>query len=233
MSTILFNLNEAPYGNEQAYIALRRADTLSARSGASVNVFRLADPVGCANPYQPFPDDFYSRPSLRKKIVCAGEVALCDRCLDGCGVVDSYLIARTRHSTHARLADWSPRADKDLAFRESPYFSSRSQRKRHFSLFPSLPDLPGRERKMAALRYSSANEELLTLAADPEIFTRHQVPSAFPTGLSSKPSSTNGFGRHWNRSRSLDVEASIDAVIARVPPWPASIDRILAATAGA
>ncbi len=48
MASTLFILNEAPYGSERAYNALRLAGTLAGREGQQVRVFLLADAVGCA-----------------------------------------------------------------------------------------------------------------------------------------------------------------------------------------
>ncbi len=48
MSSILFIFNEAPYGSERAYNALRLAGALSAKEGQHVRIFLLADAVSCA-----------------------------------------------------------------------------------------------------------------------------------------------------------------------------------------
>jgi len=48
MSSTLFILNDAPYGSERAYNALRLAAALAAREGQNVRMFLMADAVGCA-----------------------------------------------------------------------------------------------------------------------------------------------------------------------------------------
>jgi uncharacterized protein involved in oxidation of intracellular sulfur len=43
MTSTLFVLNDAPYGNERAYNALRLAGARSTREGQQVRVFLMAD----------------------------------------------------------------------------------------------------------------------------------------------------------------------------------------------
>ncbi len=45
MTFTLFIVNDAPYGNERAYNALRLADALAAREGLAVRLFLMADAV--------------------------------------------------------------------------------------------------------------------------------------------------------------------------------------------
>ena len=52
MSSILFVVNDAPYGNERAYNALRLAGSLAAKEDVHVRVFLMADAVGCAKDHQ-------------------------------------------------------------------------------------------------------------------------------------------------------------------------------------
>lgn len=48
MSSTLFILNDAPYGNERAYNALRLAAALSGKDDQQVRVFLMADALACA-----------------------------------------------------------------------------------------------------------------------------------------------------------------------------------------
>ncbi len=77
MSSILFILNEAPYGNERAYNALRLAAAVAARDGEQVRLFLLADAVGCARSGQKVPEGYYSVELMLGKIIRKGEVGLC------------------------------------------------------------------------------------------------------------------------------------------------------------
>jgi uncharacterized protein involved in oxidation of intracellular sulfur len=47
--TTLFILNDAPYGSDRTYNALRLAGALAGKDGQHVRVFLMADAVGCAN----------------------------------------------------------------------------------------------------------------------------------------------------------------------------------------
>ncbi len=48
MTTTLFILNDAPYGNERAYNALRLAAALAGKEEQQVRLFLMADAVACA-----------------------------------------------------------------------------------------------------------------------------------------------------------------------------------------
>ncbi|WP_426154359.1 DsrE family protein, partial [Pseudomonas sp. DC3000-4b1] len=48
MSAFLFIINDASYGSERAYNALRLAGSLSARKQAQVRVYLQSDAVSCA-----------------------------------------------------------------------------------------------------------------------------------------------------------------------------------------
>ena len=60
MSSTLFILNDAPYGNERAYNGLRLAGALAGKDGQQVRVFLMADAVGCAKNGQKVPAGYYS-----------------------------------------------------------------------------------------------------------------------------------------------------------------------------
>lgn len=51
----LFVINDAPYGNERPYNALRHAMNLVKREGVEVKVFLVADAVHCARKDQKTP----------------------------------------------------------------------------------------------------------------------------------------------------------------------------------
>lgn len=116
MSSILFILNEAPYGSERAYNALRLAGALSAKEGQHVRIFLLADAVGCAKSGQKVPEGYYSVQLMLGKVLRQGEVALCGTCMDARGLTEVEIIAGARRSTLAQLADWTVEADRVLVF---------------------------------------------------------------------------------------------------------------------
>ncbi len=116
MATVLFIVNEAPYGNERAYNALRLAGAMVAKDGIHVRLFLMADAVGCAKSGQKVPEGYYSVELMLGKVVRKGEVALCGTCMDARGLKDDELIEGARRSTLAQLADWTAEADKVLVF---------------------------------------------------------------------------------------------------------------------
>lgn len=116
MSTTLFILNDAPYGNERVYNGLRLAGALATREDESVRLFLMADAVGCAKGGQKVPEGYYSVQLMLGKVARKGEVGLCGTCMDARGLRDEELIDGARRATLAQLADWTAAADKVLVF---------------------------------------------------------------------------------------------------------------------
>lgn len=73
--TYLFIINDAPYGNERPYNALRLALNLVKRPGVAVRVFMTGDGVLCARKGQKTPDGYYNVERMVKSLARRGEVA--------------------------------------------------------------------------------------------------------------------------------------------------------------
>jgi len=116
MVSTLFILNEAPYGNERAYNAMRLAAALGAKDGQQIRLFLLADAVACAKSGQKVPEGYYNVQLMLGKVLRKGDVALCGTCMDARGLRDDELVEGTRRGTLAQLADWTAEADKVLVF---------------------------------------------------------------------------------------------------------------------
>jgi hypothetical protein len=71
----LFVINEAPYGNERSYNALRLALNIIKRPGVSMRLFLIGDGVFCARRGQKTPDGYYNIERMIKALVNRGEVA--------------------------------------------------------------------------------------------------------------------------------------------------------------
>jgi uncharacterized protein involved in oxidation of intracellular sulfur len=71
----LFIINDAPYGNERPYNALRMALNLVKREGVQVKVSLMADGVFCARKDQKTPEGYYNIERMIKSIAKRGEVA--------------------------------------------------------------------------------------------------------------------------------------------------------------
>jgi uncharacterized protein involved in oxidation of intracellular sulfur len=116
MSTTLFILNDAPYGNERAYNALRLAGALAAREQQQVHLFLMADAVFCAKAGQKVPEGYYNVQAMIGKVLRHGQVALCGTCMDARGMLDAEIVNGAKRSTLAELADWTAAADKVLVY---------------------------------------------------------------------------------------------------------------------
>jgi len=116
MTSNLFILNDAPYGNERAYNALRLESALAAKEGQQVRMFLMADAVSCAKSGQKLPEGHYNVQLMLDKVLRKGEVGLCGICMDARGLRDDELIEGTHRGTLAQLADWTAEADKVLVF---------------------------------------------------------------------------------------------------------------------
>jgi uncharacterized protein involved in oxidation of intracellular sulfur len=71
----LFVINDAPYGSERPYNALRHALNLVKREAVQLRVFLMADAVYCARKGQKTPDGYYSVERMLKSLAKRGEVA--------------------------------------------------------------------------------------------------------------------------------------------------------------
>lgn len=116
MTFTLFIVNDAPYGNERAYNALRLAGALASREGQAVRLFLMADAVGCAESGQKVPEGYYSVQNMLGRVARKGEIGLCGTCMDARGLRDDELIEGAQRSTLAQLTDWTAEADKVLVF---------------------------------------------------------------------------------------------------------------------
>lgn len=116
MATTLFILNDAPYGNERAYNALRLAGAMAGRHGQQVLVFLMADAVACAKAGQKVPEGYYNVELMLDKVLRYGSVALCSTCMDARGMHEADMVKGTMRSNLSKLADWTLYADKVLVF---------------------------------------------------------------------------------------------------------------------
>ena len=116
MTSTLFILDAAPYGNQRAYNGLRLAGALAAKEDQSVRLFLMADAVGCAKSGQKVPEGYYNVQIMLGKVLRKGQVGLCGTCMDARGLRDEEVIEGARRGTLAQLADWTVEADKVLVF---------------------------------------------------------------------------------------------------------------------
>jgi uncharacterized protein involved in oxidation of intracellular sulfur len=110
----LFILNDAPYGSERSYNALRLAKALAKRDGETVRVFLMGDAVACARAGQKVPEGYYNAGDMVRMV--GGEVGLCGTCMDARGIAADDVVEGARRSTLLELAAWTAEADKVLVF---------------------------------------------------------------------------------------------------------------------
>jgi len=113
----LFILNDAPYGSERSYNALRLAGALSKAEGEEVKVFLIGDAASCAKSGQKVPEGFYNIQVMLGRVVRnRGEVGVCGSCMDARAITDSELMEEAHRSSLAELTSWTQWADKVIVF---------------------------------------------------------------------------------------------------------------------
>ena len=113
----LFLLNDAPYGGERTYNALRLAGTLGKESDNEVRVFLMGDAVTTAHNHQKVPEGFYNTEAMLDKVISqAGKVSACHSCMEARGMSDAELTEGSNRGSLAQLAEWTEWADKVLVF---------------------------------------------------------------------------------------------------------------------
>ncbi len=116
--TVLLIINDAPYGSEKAYNALRMAMTLQKEhADVQVRIFLMADAVTCALRGQSTPQGYYNIERMLKSVIGrGGEVYACGSCIEARGLRDLRLLEGVTISTMSHLTQWTVEADKVLTF---------------------------------------------------------------------------------------------------------------------
>ena len=113
----LFILNEAPYGGERSYNALRLAGALQRRDGEEVRLFLMGDAAVCAAAGQKVPSGHYNAESLLGSLARHGAgIGVCGTCMDARGIEAGHLASGTHRGSMDELADWELWADRTLVF---------------------------------------------------------------------------------------------------------------------
>jgi uncharacterized protein involved in oxidation of intracellular sulfur len=116
---ILFIINDAPYGTEKAYNALRMAMMLQKEhaDAVEVRIFLLADAVTCSLTNQVTPNGYYNIERMLKSVINkGGQVKACGSCCDARGLKDIQLVEGVEKSTMSQLAKWTVESEKVLTF---------------------------------------------------------------------------------------------------------------------
>lgn len=116
---VLLIINDAPYGTEKAYNALRMAMMLQKEHAdtVEVRVFLMADAVFCAIPEQVTPQGYYNIERMLKSVISKGGlVKACGTCAQARGIKNLVLIEGVEVSTMSQLAIWSVESEKVISF---------------------------------------------------------------------------------------------------------------------
>ena len=115
---ILIIINDAPYGTEKAYNALRLAVQLAKdHEDTEVRVFLMADAANCAIANQITPGGYYNIERMLKLIISKGaKVKICGSCAEARGLKSVQLIEGTEISSMAELTSWVFDSDKVVSF---------------------------------------------------------------------------------------------------------------------
>lgn len=118
MEKVLILINDAPYGTEKAYNALRLAMQIQKDyKGTDLCVFLMADAVTCALPNQNTPNGYYNIERMLKAVLMKnGKVKLCGSCADARGLKEIKLVEGAELSTMKELTQLTMESDKMITF---------------------------------------------------------------------------------------------------------------------
>ena len=111
-------MNDAPYGTEKAYNALRVANQIHKdNQSAEVLIFLMADSITCAIPNQNTPNGYYNIERMLKLAITKGsKIKMCGTCAEARGLKDITFIEGIELSTMTELTKWIIECDKVLTF---------------------------------------------------------------------------------------------------------------------
>ncbi len=118
MSSILILVNDAPYGTEKAYNAMRLAMQLQKEhEQTEIRMFLMADAVTCAIQNQNTPQGYYNIERMMKSIIMKGGIVkLCGSCAEARGLKAIPLIEGAELSTMSQFTVWTVESDKVVTF---------------------------------------------------------------------------------------------------------------------
>ncbi len=116
METVILIVNDAPYGTEKPWNALRLAGALIA-TNQKVNIFLLGDSVAIAKKGQKTPTGYYNLAQMLGEMVKAGaDVRACGTCLTARGIEAHELVEGVSVGKMLDLARWIGENSKIIAF---------------------------------------------------------------------------------------------------------------------
>ncbi|HEY5716320.1 MAG TPA: DsrE/DsrF/TusD sulfur relay family protein [Psychromonas sp.] len=118
MQTLLFILNDGPYGSEKTFNALRLALNIKEQyeQDVVIKLFLMSDAVTSALLNQRPVEGYNIEQMLEILLAQGAELKLCKTCTDARGVTELPLIEGAQISTLIELSQWTFEADKVLTF---------------------------------------------------------------------------------------------------------------------
>jgi uncharacterized protein involved in oxidation of intracellular sulfur len=115
---ILLVINDAPYGTERAFNALRLAMTLQKEHpDVEIRIFLMADAVFCALTNTKTPNGYYNIERMMKSILLnGGNIKLCGTCAQARGIFDIPLLEGVEKSNMIEYTNWVVESEKVLIF---------------------------------------------------------------------------------------------------------------------
>jgi len=118
MVNLLIVINDAPYGTEKAWNALRLANaSCSSEISMHIRVFLMGDSVAVAKKGQSLPEGYYNLGKMLTDLVKKGvEVKACGTCMKARGINDLELVEGVQRGTMIILANWIKESDRTISF---------------------------------------------------------------------------------------------------------------------
>ena len=118
MQTILFILNDGPYGSEKTFNALRLALNIKEEyeDNVAINIFLMSDSVTAALAKQRPAEGYNIEQMLDILLAQGAQLKLCGTCVEARGIGELPLIEGAQISTLIELSQWTFTADKVLTF---------------------------------------------------------------------------------------------------------------------
>ncbi|PKG56063.1 DsrE/DsrF/TusD sulfur relay family protein [Shewanella sp. GutDb-MelDb] len=118
MQHVLIIVNDAPYGSEKLFNALRLAIQLNEQESptAKVSLFLLSDAITAVLPKQNPAEGYNIQQMLEIIIAQKTEVKFCGSCMHARGLTELTVIDSCEVATMDDLAQWVLMADKTLTF---------------------------------------------------------------------------------------------------------------------
>lgn len=113
---IVIIANDAPYGSESLFNALRLGIALNEQEGIDLKLFLMSDAVSAALAGQSPAEGYNLRQMLEILLAQGTRIRLCKSCTDARGITALPLIEGIEVGTLPLLAQWTLAADKVLTF---------------------------------------------------------------------------------------------------------------------